>query len=357
MQRLRALDGLRALSILLVIVDHLLINRLIPGDGPWWRLDLGRVGVRVFFVISGFLITGLLMRELAETGRIRLGRFFFRRFMRIAPPAFALLGVVGVLAALGLSDAGPRAFVHAATYTSNYVAMPWDLAHTWSLSVEEQFYLFWPVALAAWGLGGGARLAAVFLVAAPVFRYVAASTPHWPYFYLFGFEANADALAAGCAVALLRDTAWRRPRWRSFLTGPVFWFAVAALALCWPLTALSPAREIWGITMANLAVALVLERCLRMPEGRATRLLDHPGLVRVGVLSYALYLCQQPLLAADRDLPLWLRLVLLAAAALALHRFVEQPALRLRQRLEHRFFGPGAAPSVHTPSPGAMAPP
>jgi peptidoglycan/LPS O-acetylase OafA/YrhL len=357
MQRLRALDGLRAVSILLVLLDHLLINRLIPGDGPWWRLDMGRVGVRVFFVISGFLITGLLIRELRGTGRIQLGRFFFRRFLRLAPPALVLLGVVGGLAALGLSDAGPRAFLHAATYTSNYVAMPWDLAHTWSLSVEEQFYLFWPLALAAWGLGGGARLAAVFLVAAPIFRYVAASTPHWPYFYLFGFEANADALAAGCGVALLRDAAWLRPGWRRFVTGPVFWVAVAALALCWPLTALSPAREIWGISMANLAVALVLERCLRVPDERATRFLDHPFLVRVGVLSYALYLCQQPLLAAQRDLPLGLRLVLLAAAALALHRFVELPALRLRRRLEARFFGPEAAPAVHTPSPGAMAPP
>ena len=180
MHRLRALDGLRAVSILLVLFDHLLINGLVAGDGPWWRLDMGRVGVRIFFVISGFLITGLVMRELADTGRIRLGRFFFRRFFRIAPPALALLAVLSGLAAFGLSDVGPRAVLHALTYTSNYVAMPWDLAHTWSLSVEEQFYLFWPLALAAWGLGGGARLVAACLLVSPLLRAIAQASPDWP---------------------------------------------------------------------------------------------------------------------------------------------------------------------------------
>jgi peptidoglycan/LPS O-acetylase OafA/YrhL len=338
MSRIRALDGLRAISIAFVIIDHMLRNQLVSGDGPWWRFDLGRVGVRIFFVISGFLITGLLLREFQTTGRIHLRRFFFRRFMRIAPPALVFLAVMAGVAAVGWSTATPRDFLHALTYTSNYVQMPWDLAHTWSLSVEEQFYLFWPLVLAAFGLAGGRVAVGVWLLAAPLFRYVAGSTGDWPYYYLFGFEANADALAAGCGVALLRDTAWQSATWRRFVTGRLLWPVVGTLALTWPLTALSPMREIVGISLVNLAVGLTVERCLRCPDERLTQWLDAPAMTTVGVLSYALYLCQQPLLAQARGLPLSVRFLALAVCAYALHRLVEQPALRLRQRLEARCF-------------------
>jgi peptidoglycan/LPS O-acetylase OafA/YrhL len=338
MFRIRALDGLRAISIAFVIVDHMLRNHLVSDDGPWWRFDLGRVGVRIFFVISGFLITGLLLRELESEGRIHLRRFFFRRFMRIAPPALAFLAVMGVVAALGFSPATPRDFLHALTYTSNYVQMPWDLGHTWSLSVEEQFYLFWPLVLAAFGLPGGRVAVGVWLLAAPLFRSVAGSTGEWPYYYLFGFEANADALAAGCGLAMLRQTAWQSAHWRHFVTGRLLWPVVFTLALTWPLTALSPMREVVGISLVNLSVVLVVERCLRCPDERLTRFLDAPVMTFVGVLSYALYLCQQPLLADARGLPLSVRFLALAVCAYALHRFVELPALRLRRRLEARHF-------------------
>lgn len=338
MLRIRALDGLRALSILFVLFDHLLINHLISNDGPWWRLDLGRVGVRIFFVLSGFLITGLILRERAQTGVIRLPRFFFRRFMRIAPPALVYLAVVVGLYCAGLSDAGPTAWLHTITYTSNYVDIPWDLSHTWSLSVEEQFYLFWRVVLAVSGLAGGRRAVVFWLIASPIFRAVASASPDWPYFYLFGFEANADALAAGCAVALLRDAAWERPRWRAFLTSPLFWPGVFRLALCWPLSAQMAARDVWGISVANLAVALVLERCLRVPTETMTRFLDWAWLRRLGSLSYALYLCQQPFMTAGRDLSLAVRFLAIGVSAWLLHWSVEGPALRLRQRLERRFF-------------------
>jgi peptidoglycan/LPS O-acetylase OafA/YrhL len=355
MFRMRALDGLRAISIAFVIVDHMLRNHLVSGDGPWWRFDLGRVGVRIFFVISGFLITGLLLRELETTGRIHLRRFFFRRFMRIAPPALVFLGVMAIVAAAGFSPATPRDFLHALTYTSNYVQMPWDLGHTWSLSVEEQFYLFWPLVLAAFGLAGGRVAVGVWLLAAPLFRYVAGSTGDWPYYYLFGFEANADALAVGCGVAMLRDAAWQSVRWRAFVTGRLLWPAVFTLALTWPLTALSPMREVVGISLVNFAVALVVERCLRVPDEALTRWLDAPVMTFVGVLSYALYLCQQPLLADARGLPLSVRFLALAVCAIALHRFVEQPALRLRQRLEARLFRRrpcGSGPSGLQREPG-----
>ena len=140
-RRIPSLDGLRAISITLVLVAHLAGTRNFPlseATGNFW--GLGEFGVRVFFVISGFLITGLLMQELAQEGRIRLGRFYLRRTLRIFPPYYTLLAALGLASVFGAVTLAPHDLLHGATYTSNYyLGRSWFLGHSWSLSVEEQF--------------------------------------------------------------------------------------------------------------------------------------------------------------------------------------------------------------------------
>jgi len=139
-----SLDGLRAASVAVVIVGHSLAY--LHGEAnrfPYLQLsELGQSGVDAFFVISGFLITYLLLKEKDATGTISLRNFYFRRFFRIFPPFYAYLAVVGILWVAGLARQDVRAFLSAATYTWNYAphATSWLLAHTWSLSLEEQFY-------------------------------------------------------------------------------------------------------------------------------------------------------------------------------------------------------------------------
>ncbi len=152
--RLAGLDGLRAVAVLLVVVYHLF---------PGWLVRSGFIGVDVFFVISGFLITTLLLRERARTGRVRLRRFWTRRARRLLP---ALAAVVTVCASLAWLVGGDvlvgmgRQIVGAATFSYNWVSLsdggsyfsaadPEIFRNLWSLAVEEQFYVIWPLLLPA----------------------------------------------------------------------------------------------------------------------------------------------------------------------------------------------------------------
>src|SRR5579871_5080274 len=156
-----ALDGIRALSILAVLLYH--------GSVTW--AGGGFLGVEVFFVLSGFLITSLLLREWQETGAVRLGRFWSRRARRLLPALFVLVAVVAVYYRATGSDATPLGLQSNAVATllyfgnwhqiatgSSYFAASGPLSplqHTWSLAIEEQFYLLWPLLLVAglWTVG------------------------------------------------------------------------------------------------------------------------------------------------------------------------------------------------------------
>ncbi len=146
-RRIPSLDGLRAVSIVLVIVSHLLGTRGFPwGPRALGTVgDFGYLGVKVFFVISGYLITRLLIAEHARTGRISLRDFYVRRVWRIFPAFYAFIAAMLAAWAIGWIALAPTDVLAAVTYTMNYhYERSWDLGHIWSLSIEEQFYLVWP---------------------------------------------------------------------------------------------------------------------------------------------------------------------------------------------------------------------
>src|SRR4051812_33176028 len=144
--RIPSLDGLRALSISLVLLAHFSYSAGFPiHHSP--VLDLyAHYGVRIFLVISGFLITSLLLREKERTGTIDLKQFYLRRAYRLLPAAYLYLVVITILFHESLTF---KYLVAAYMYLTSYALhSPWVLMHLWSLSVEEQFYLLWPAALA-----------------------------------------------------------------------------------------------------------------------------------------------------------------------------------------------------------------
>ena len=154
--RLPGLDGLRAIAVALVVFHHLCSQGTLAS---WPRLAAalkhGSFGVQVFFVLSGFLITWLLLREEQRSGTIDLRRFYFRRSLRILPPAFFFLGMMLLLTVFGLVSIGSRDFLFSFLFIRNAYGpggSP-EVAHFWSLAVEEQFYLTWPffmLALYCW---------------------------------------------------------------------------------------------------------------------------------------------------------------------------------------------------------------
>ncbi|MBV8318265.1 MAG: acyltransferase [Planctomycetaceae bacterium] len=180
----------------------------------------GMVGVQCFFAISGFLITTLLLRETGRTGGVSLGGFYQRRALRIFPAYFAYLGVLFLMTRFGSLELARHDWLAALTYTVNYVDHPaWEVNHVWSLSLEEQFYLIWPLAFMAFGPRGGRVGLPVFLALAPVFR-VAARVWFRDHAAL-GYSSTLtgmDSIVAGCLLALLTYDRTLSSQWR--LTPP-----------------------------------------------------------------------------------------------------------------------------------------
>jgi len=341
--RLPSLDGLRAISITLVILSHVAALHLTRSLEQLWRIDAGNLGVRTFFVISGFLITSLLLDERRTTGTVSLARFYLRRTCRIMPAFFVFLLAMALAAALGWQTLSGHSLLHAATYTSNYAVTDWPVGHSWSLSVEEQFYLLWPGLLLVAGLRGGERgafrAAAGMLLVSPLLRLFAAVAGHWPDNPRYAFETVADALAVGCLLARYRSALWTwAPSRRLLVSYAAGWWPVAMLALAvmnvrWPLFGAA-----LGVSLLNVVIAFGIERSVSLPQAGMAPLLNTRPLVLVGTWSYSLYLWQQPFLAEHASIALALRLTALVTCAVASYYLVERPALRLRARLERRWF-------------------
>ena len=148
-RRIPSLDGLRAVAILMVIVGHSVHGMSEAGFSAataLYAFHISTMGVSVFFVLTGFLITSLLIAEKAQTGRIRLGNFYVRRFFRIVPVYYTYLTLIMVLASLGRATVPRSGILPAYLFLWNYSphADGWWFAHTWTLSMEEQFYILWP---------------------------------------------------------------------------------------------------------------------------------------------------------------------------------------------------------------------
>ena len=160
-RRIPSLDGLRAIAIGLVVFGHLCgTSNFFPRSTFAPLGDFGVFGVRVFFVISGFLITFLMLDEIEATGTVSLKRFYLRRSLRIFPASYVFILFVFLSSRLGWPTLLPGDLFHAVTYTVNYDKhTSWEVGHLWSLSVEEQFYCWWPAAMRVLGSRRSLKLA------------------------------------------------------------------------------------------------------------------------------------------------------------------------------------------------------
>ena len=220
MKRIPSLDGLRAISILLVVLGHLAISNHAPAV---FLRSYASEGVRIFFVISGFLITSILCKEEARTSTIDLKTFYLRRAYRIFPAAFVFMAIMLVFY---WRDFRWYNIVTAFLYLANFDnSRPWFFGHLWSLGVEEQFYLLWPTVLKQWHRHRIAILLGVIALD-PVGQAI---LYHFkvPSGSVGGFPGAAGSLAAGCLLAMLAP---RLPKINPYLAF-VMMLAVAFLPL------------------------------------------------------------------------------------------------------------------------------
>jgi peptidoglycan/LPS O-acetylase OafA/YrhL len=325
-----SLDGLRAISIVLVLLGHLAQTRnFVQIDS---NLMLAEFGVRVFFVISGYLITSILLAELNRKGNISLPRFYFRRTMRLFPAAYVFVGVIAVLAAYRLVRLERWDIAFALTYTMDFHNnRGWSVGHLWSLAVEEQFYLVWPLTLKILGPFRSRRFLMGVLVFAPFLRLASPWVDP-----AFNFFMWSDSLATGCLVALFREELATNVIYSRILNSRWF-FTVPTAAV---LANYVPSTKVqWLVcsTIMNVCIAATMDWAMRNSDGIVGRLLNYPAVSFVGVLSYSLYLWQQPFLNRGSSSPYCafpLNIVLAVASALASYLLIEAPFLRLRSAME-----------------------
>lgn len=288
-----ALDGLRAFSAFAVVAMH----SRVPG------MSGGALGVDVFFVLSGYLITSILRAELADTGRIDLWRFYTDRAIRLCPPLILMVGTwaLVVRALVPEAETGWQA-VAALLYLTDYVAAFTEFfghfGHTWSLAVEEHFYMVWPLALIALARVPAGRLARVLLfgvLVAAVWRSLDfAVWQDWRR-TIYRFDTNAAGLVLGGAIAVIP--------WRPGVRGASRLGLGAALALLAMLPVYeqsSPMGIMLGAPVATVAAGcLVLS--LGVPGTPVYRLLCLRPLVYLGWLSYSVYLWHYPIAIVMRE--------------------------------------------------------
>ncbi len=313
------LDGLRGIAILLVLVCHVLDNA-----GIW--NGAGSAGVTVFFTLSGFLITSLLVEELQARGRVSLRSFYARRARRLFPALAAAVLLVGAFqAAVGI--ASPGHLLPVIFYVGNWIAVAHGnlglLPHTWSLSIEEQFYLLWPLGLlAVWRWRNGpVLLASLGILASMAARFALAGD--W-YRVYYGSDTRADGLLVGCLLALLahRGLSWRP----SVVTATAGMMALAAVSLG---GASLSARGVWIPALVPwITAAMIWTAC----SSQSPRWLAADWLRYIGRRSYGIYLWHYPFVLLVGYFSHSLGVTLLAVMASvgiaeASWRFVEAPFL------------------------------
>lgn len=327
MKRIPSLDGLRAVSIFLVILGHLYRTTGYPLNAVTRFLgDFSHFGVQIFFVISGFLITSLLLNEKSSTGVISLKAFYLRRSFRIFPAAFVYIVFATAMRWLFHHPFPAKFLIFALTYTWCYVhGGPWVLSHLWSLSVEEQFYLLWPVAL-VFAFGIRKQTCWAVMILAPIARIL---YQHYsPALGSSAFPAVADNLAAGCLLALYAPQLRRLPAWVYGL--PATLAVVLATLVAGYYSERLPGM-ISGVVPALIAMAM------HQLVVRQDRLLNNQVAGYIGRLSYSIYLFQQPFTIQSPATNRWslfpINLLLAVSLALLSYYLVERPMLGVGHRL------------------------
>lgn len=320
------LDGLRGIAILLVLACHGLV--------PWFEWAGGAVGVSVFFTLSGFLITSVLIADCSTTGRIHFRRFYAHRVRRLAPALIALMAVTLVLGAF-MSGLYWQTFTATVGYCANWLNAlhgPYAgdmLGHTWSLSIEEQFYLVWPLIfgllarrstkLMLW-FGGAVCVGSLL---ERILMYNPELGDNWRIY--FGTDTRSDGLMYGCLLAVLMS------RMRTERSRPdVALLGLVGIAWCTALRA-GP-LSVFGPALVSLAVCATIFGSIR---GAGFRPLTWTPLTWVGQRSYGIYLWHAPVMviihqtpAADRWYALFPALLVgsmfIAASS---WRWIEEPFL------------------------------
>lgn len=350
-----SLDGIRAVAVALVFFAHSGLEKLIPGG----------LGVTIFFVLSGYLITTLMRIEHARSGAISYRGFYLRRLLRLMPPLFIVVAAAGLLSALSLIDGGFTwdGMLSALFYFGNYHVishdyhgMPAGIGVVWSLAIEEHYYLFYPplaaLLLRVGRIGLSVTLLSILCVAVLAWRYWLVFHGSSEAYLTMATDTRVDAILIGCLMALLRNP------WLDHVPAPKALndWGIAAVSVAVLIGTLVYRDEVFRLTARYTLQSLAIAPLIYLAVARADRLpfrwLNARPLVYIGTISYTIYLSHHViLLGLAKHWPqlnwFWLTLVgaaLVWAVAEPMRRWVEQPCAKLRKRLHRKTLARETAP-------------
>jgi peptidoglycan/LPS O-acetylase OafA/YrhL len=346
------LTGIRAFGVGLVLVYHSNFKTL---PGSW-------VAIQMFFVLSGFLITSMLAGEGARNGRISIKNFYARRGLRLVPPLLLTIGLLAIYASLvSVADASQRlwgdasaALFYYADYRQAFGHAPFFgfLAQTWSLSIEEQFYVIWSVLMVVAIASHRRRLAYVFAVVGIALSagdrlWIIFRAPHFGtvafYRVYYAFDSRADALFIGCLLGLLAADGYLQG-WKPWPTRVLkLAAAISAAVMVWGMFGshlFTESVALWWMPASTVAFTIIITYLVISPRSLGSRFVGLGIFVFVGDLSYTLYLVHFPVyLALQPNGTHWsywptelLRLAIIFAIAIGSWFLIEKPLTGLRRR-------------------------
>jgi len=287
--RIGALDGWRGIAVLLVLVDH--AGEMTHARWLHAATRTGATGVGIFFALSGYLITTLLLGEQRKTGAIRTGGFYVRRAFRILPALLAYLGALALLRAFEVLPVTGMQLVSPILLFRNYLAGDWGAGwytgHLWSLMVEAHFYLLWPLLLVV--TRGNLKVLTAMALSVAAWREVSLHYHLLPGPWAPGrTDLRLDALLWGCILAI----ALSRPEPRAMLARYASGWVMLALVLVDVVSNLAHGQHYYSAFEPPILALLVVWPVLH-PESALRRVLDGRALGFAGAISYSVYLWQQ----------------------------------------------------------------
>ncbi len=342
-----SINGLRAISIVFVLMNHLWLDNIqfkelveIIWIKPLAQILIdGQLGVNVFFVISGFLITSLMLKEEKIANTISLKKFYLRRILRIFPAYYSLLLIYFFLQILGYLEISKESWLTALTLTKYFnLNLDWITNHAWSLSIEEHFYILWPLVFIN-GKILRKRIAFFLILFVPVLR---------GYLYFYPIEwmgeltifQRIDGIAIGCLFALNKDEILKKINgyWNT-----IFYLSLITLLLLPYFPAIANKLHLAFLfiplglthgTIANIVVALIMMYSVFGPKGIWYKMLNLKWINYIGILSYSIYLWQQIFVLRTKY---WAthfpqNIFIIFLVAMLSYHFIEKPFLKLKTK-------------------------
>lgn len=298
MKRIPSLDGIRFVSICLVLGAHLTKTSNIPIEFNHiskYFFD-GGLGVMIFFVLSGYLITHLLLNEENSNGNISLSSFYFRRILRIFPVYYAFIFILFILNLYTKIEISTCAFVSSLTFTKNLFCGYWIDGHLWSLSIEEQYYLLWPFFVKYFKGNLRIIICLFFVIICPLARV---------YFYLnndtssllFSPFSNFDSLFIGSLLAILSENYKQQfVQILKFNTSYFRFIAFIAIYTIWFIKlklVLGILTIPIGNTIQSIAISYLILSYSKINSGLVYKILNYNFIQLIGKLSFSVYIWQQ----------------------------------------------------------------